>query len=64
MTEKKETLTESKLYKKFKALDEQQEKLERAIARIAHQTGTQNILKLYKIAPYEPSREDMRKWRG
>lgn len=39
-------------------------KLERVIARIAHQTGTQNILKLYGIDKYIPGREDMKKWKN
>jgi len=39
-------------------------RLERTVARVAHHTGTDNILKAYGIDTYKPGREDMRKWRG
>ncbi len=49
----------------YRTTDNQRlEKIERLIARMAHQTGTQNILKYFGVKEYEPSREDMQKWKG
>ena len=36
-------------------------KLERVVARIAHHTGTQNMLKPYNIDAYIPGKEDIKK---
>jgi hypothetical protein len=38
------------------------EKLEKLVARMAHQTGTQNLLRYFDIEPFEPGRKDMQKW--
>jgi hypothetical protein len=38
------------------------ERLESLIARMAHQTGTQNLLKYFNVSEYEPTKDDMQKW--
>jgi hypothetical protein len=45
-------------------LKKQTQKLECALARVAHHTGTENFMKVYGIDVYMPQRDDMRKWRG
>jgi len=38
-------------------------RLERALARHAHQTGSDNIMRAFKIDPFIPGREDMSRWK-
>ena len=51
------------LDKKVRLLTEQVVNLEKLVARMAHQTGTQNLLRYFDIQPFEPERKDMQKWR-
>lgn len=48
----------------IKELEKRVEILERCIARMAHQTGTQNILREFNIKAWEPGKNDMRKYKG
>ena len=50
------------LDKKVRLLTERVVKLEQLIARMAHQTGTQNLLRYFDVQPFEPERKDMQKW--
>jgi len=66
MTEKNQSkpLSTLALDKKLRIQAGRIDKLEKLIVRMAHQTGTQNILKYFDIKPYEPGQKDMRKWVG
>lgn len=48
----------------YKELSDRITNLENALSRIAHQTGTANILSQFKIDKYEPNKKDMQKWAG
>ena len=65
MTEPKENKPKNTLVlsKELRGLENRVEKLERLIARMAHQTGTQNILRAFNVEPFEPGKEDMGKWK-
>jgi hypothetical protein len=38
-------------------------RLERALARHAHQTGSDNIMRAFKIDTFVPKRENMSRWK-
>jgi len=50
------------LEKIFRLQAERIEKLEQLVARMAHQTGTQNLLRYFDVKPFEPEKKDMQKW--
>jgi regulator of replication initiation timing len=39
-------------------------RLERALARLAHQTGSDNILRGFQIDVFVPGKEDMKRWKN
>ena len=50
--------TENNVIKKHLA------RIERALARLAHQTGSDNILRAFHIDPFIPGKEDMTRWKS
>lgn len=62
MSEEKQT-RQTKAEKEVKLLEARVDKLEACISRMAHQSGTGNILKEYGIEKWEPGKNDMKKYK-